>query len=234
MWWEVVFQPTTLFSLKSSEASNAAGKSLFFPSPYSIKMALLNAICTYDSVTTAIEHFDLIKELKIQVMLPDKFVVNNCFVRIMQESRGETRKESPNIMFKSTVVFREYLYLDGNISVAISNSEEINESDIRFLRNSFSKINYFGKRGCFFQFIDFASSPIQILPNYYSQDISNNEFFENGKHKIICRVDDFGPTTTFAKVNNFSKEKTERISKIVCLPYKMVTSNKNFSLFQRT
>ena len=46
MWLAVSYQPTSLFSLKLSSATNSAGKSLPVPSPYAVKMALLNAIIT--------------------------------------------------------------------------------------------------------------------------------------------------------------------------------------------
>lgn len=148
MWMEFAYEPTTLFSLKASEATNAAGKSLLSPSPYAVKMALLNAICTYDSVETAKSHFNLIRDLEMQFALPEHVAVTNCFIRIMQESRSETRKENPNIMFKSTVVFREYVYFSGIVKIAAKPSEETTQEQQDFLSRYFASINYFGKRGC--------------------------------------------------------------------------------------
>ena len=48
MWLEIIYKPTSLFSLKLSSSTNSAGKTLPCPSPYSVKMALLNAIITYE------------------------------------------------------------------------------------------------------------------------------------------------------------------------------------------
>ena len=84
MWWEIIFAPTTLFSLKTSEASNAAGKSLLLPSPYSIKMGLLNAICTYETPQLAEASFELIRDMNIEIALPEYIITNNCFIRIRQ------------------------------------------------------------------------------------------------------------------------------------------------------
>ena len=234
MWWEFVYEPTTMFSLKASEATNAAGKALLCPSPYSVKMSLLNAVCTYDTTETAIQYFDLIKSLKMEFALPEYIVVNNCFLRIMQESRSENRKESPNIMFKSTVAFREYLYLPGEMKIAISSEALKEKQNLDFIRTYLAKINYFGKRGCFFQLKSFSDSPLTELSNEYSREIIDKNYFNDGRPKVLNKVDDFGAKATFRKVSNFSSEKTERISKIICLPYKIIKSNKNFSLLERT
>jgi hypothetical protein len=234
MWWEFIYEPTTFFSLKASEATNSASKALLCPSPYSVKMALLNAICTYDTVATAIQNFELIKSLKMEFALPEYITVNNCFLRIMQESRSEDRKVNPNKMFKSTVAFREYLYLCGDIKIAIS-SELLSEKDnLSFLIRYLARINYFGKRGCFVQLKNISDNPISILPNEYSRELADTNYFTDGRAKILNKVDDFGTKATFEKVSNFSNQNTDRISRIICLPYKVLKSNKNFTLLERS
>ena len=233
MWWEITYEPTSLFSLKASEATNAASKSLLCPSPYSVKMALLNAVCTYDSIKAAEDNFDLIKRLNMEFALPEYIVTNNCFIRVMQESRSETRKENPNIMFKSTVAFREYLYLSGHIKIAVSRSPNLAEDELKFLKKYFAKINYFGKRGCFFQFKEISSSRIEELTSEYSREITDNNYFSDGRPKILNRVDDFEANVTFASVSNYTKEKTQRISRIICLPYQVIKSSKSFTLLKR-
>jgi hypothetical protein len=46
MKFSAIFQPTTLFSLKRKVIQRIKGQSLFLPSPYSIKMAILNQAIT--------------------------------------------------------------------------------------------------------------------------------------------------------------------------------------------
>lgn len=233
MWIEFVYEPTTLFSLKASEATNAAGKSLFSPSPYAVKMALLNAICTYDSVESARRNFDLIRDLEMQFALPDHIVVNNCFVRIMQESRSETRKENPNMMFKSTVAFREYIYFSGLVKIAVRQLEEMAKEQLDFLKHNFACINYFGKRGCFFQMTRCSIMDSEQLPPEYSQPVENRNFLADGRAKVLSKVDDFGPNATFSKVSNYSDEKTERMSKVIVLPFRVTKATKAFTLLAR-
>ena len=234
MWWEVRYEPTSMFSLKISEATNAAGKSLFFPSPYSIKMALINAICTYDSIDSAIQKFDLIKKLMFEYYLPDYLVINNCFLRILQSPHSETLKKFPHLPFISTVAFREYIYFSGEIKLAFTSKINFENEDLSFLKKYFAKINYFGKRGCFFQFKDFSDMPIENLDKNYSRLLSDKEYFQDSRPKILCKIDDFGEKSTFFKVSNYSNEKTDRVSKILCLPFKVIRANKNFTIIKRS
>jgi len=46
MQFSVKYMPTALFSLKDSNATNSGAKALFLPSPYAIKMAILNQAIT--------------------------------------------------------------------------------------------------------------------------------------------------------------------------------------------
>ncbi len=232
MWWEFVYEPTTLFSLKASAATNSAGKALFCPSPYSVKMALLNAICTYDMVDTAIQYFDLIKSLKIEFALSEYIVLNNCFLRIVKKDDHPQDKQRD--LFIHTVGFREYLYLSGNIKIGINSNLLKDEDNLNFLIHYLARINYFGKRGCFFQFKNVSDYPLQELTKEYSRELTDKNYFSDGRTKLLSKVDDFGPKVTFEKVSNFSKEKTDRILKIICLPFRVLKSNKNFSILKRT
>jgi hypothetical protein len=108
------------------------------------------------------------------------------------------------------------------------------EDNLNFLIHYLSRINYFGKRGCFFQFKNVSDYPLQELTKEYSREITDNIFFNDGRSKILNKIDDFGLETTFENANNYSKEKTKRIPKIICLPYKVLKSNKNFTLLKRT
>jgi len=149
MWFEFVYQPTTLFTLKASDATNSAGKSLLSPSPYAVKMALLNAICTFDSVSAAAEqHFVLIRDLEIQFALPEYIAVNNCFIKIIKE---DDHPRGPEDLFKSTVAFREFVYFSGELKIAVKLPPNFIQSQIEFLKRYFVRINYFGKQASLYQ-----------------------------------------------------------------------------------
>ncbi|MEA3313128.1 MAG: hypothetical protein U9Q18_01985 [Caldisericota bacterium] len=224
MWLEVIYRPTTLFSLKQSRATSSGAKSLLTPSPYAAKMALLNAIITYDSLQLAIDNFDLIKELDMRFSLPGRLVVNNCFLKIQKEPHSETKKEHPEINFQSTVGFREYVYFAGDIKIAVIIR---NEKAKDLLKQWLPRINYFGKKGCFFQFVKFKDST--TLGKEYSELLDDR--FTNLSPGLIVEMDDFDETVTFDNVNTYSPAKTKRKKKFYILPIKIERANKNFTSY---
>ncbi len=229
MWLEFIYQPTTLFTLKASDATNSAGKSLLNPSPYAVKMALLNAICTFDSVSVAEDNFDLIRDLEIQFALPEYIAVNNCFIKIIKK---DDHPKGPEDLFKSTVAFREFIYFAGDLKVAVQLPANFTQSQVDFLNRYFLRINYFGKRASFFQLISIPQDSISELGHEYSRDIKDKSFHD-GRAKILMKVDDFDNDIKFENVNTYSDKKTKRVSKIIFLPFNMVKANKNFTILQR-
>ena len=222
MWLEISYKPTSLFSLKLSASTSSAGKSLPCPSPYSVKMALLNAIITYASLNTAQEKFNLIRDLKLFFCLPETFVVNNCMIRILKDNDKVSKESKAISPFKSTVAFREYIYLSGNISIAIDISN-ILDKDVHFLEKWFPLINYFGKKGCFFQFLGFEKK--ETLPKNYVKILDKS--FPSG---IMFPMDDVDGKAEFKNMNNYDpKTKAGRIEKIWVFPYKQVEANKNYT-----
>ncbi len=224
MWLEIEYSPTSLFSLKSSSATSSAGKTLFSPSPYAAKMAMLNAVITYDSIETAKDNFDLIKGLDIQFRLPEQFIVNNCMIKISKHNRAGDENDP----FMSTVAFREYIYFSGNIRIAI-NLSELAKEHIDFLKKWFMHINYFGKKGCFFQFIKFTE--VTELNNEYSLIL--NDKFGNLAPGTIIEMDDFDEDSVFDNINAFSKAKGKRRSRFYILPILMEKASKDFTIFSK-
>lgn len=225
MWLETICRPTTLFSLKQSQATSSGAKSLLTPSPYAVKMALLNAIITYDSPQLAIDNFDLIKELDMRFSPPEKLVINNCFLKIQKEKRKESKINEYDT-FQSTVGFREYIYFAGDVKIAVM----VEDNKIKnFLKQWFSLINYFGKKGCFFQFIKFKET--NNLGSEYS--VLLNEKFTNLAPGIIVEMDDFDKTLAFDNVNTFSNTKTKRRKRYYVFPMELNRANKNYTLYSK-
>jgi len=231
MWLEIIYKPTSLFTLKMSGATNSAGKSLICPSPYSIKMALLNAIITYDSLKTAKENFAFIRDLEMKFCLPDNIVVNNCLIKIAKDND----KVSPAIKemkpFKSTIAFREYVHLGDEIKIAVQvnfNDDLFIQDKIDFLQKWFMHINYFGKKGCFFQFI--SAKTIDELSDDYSKILDNS--FPAG---IMFSMDDVNETAQFKNLDNFdsSTKDAKRDKQIFIFGFQQISSNKNYTFYRR-
>lgn len=224
MWLEIEYMPTSLFSLKSSSATSSGGKTLVSPSPYSVKMALFNAIITFDSLEEAKTNFELIKNLEMQFRLSDKFVVNNCMIKILKIKHSSLY--SPEDPFQSTVAFREYIYFNDNIKIALK-IDDLLEKDVCFLQKWFAHINYFGKKGCFFQFVGSREIP-EISSNEYSGILQGN--LEPG---ILKTMDDIDKEATFDNINNYSSQKAKRTQKVYKFPYFQEQSSREYHCYER-
>lgn len=225
MFFSAVYRPIALFSLRDSNSTSSGAKSLFLPSPYAVKMALINQAISLGGINFVddTQKFNAIRDLKIDYRIEGNFCVNNCFVKI-QKKRGDEP-------FKSSVSFREYIFLDSEIEMIFKTSELQNilfDNDIiivDFLKKYLCTINQFGKRGCFFQFIGFKDNPGKA--NVVPFDIKNIQC-----GGILQEYDDFGEKVTFDKVNNYSESKTERVKRIMFLPVVKMSSSKSYTFYK--
>lgn len=230
--FSALFQPTSLFSLKDSNSTNSGAKSLFLPSPYSIRMAILNQAITldgvdFDSGDKKNEWFKIVRDTKIEFSIQGKFCINNCFIKILrvkEDKRGKKQKEE-GIEFtpgmQTTISFREYIHISDPIEIIFSVQ---NEAHSIFLKKYLHKINYFGKRGCFFQFLRYNETPSE----------PNVNIFDSSKlaQGIIQQYDDFGDHFSFQDVNNFGgKSSVKRDKRIFVLNLTRISSSKSYTLF---
>jgi CRISPR-associated protein Cas5 subtype I-A len=231
MKFSAIFQPTTLFSLKDSNSTNKGATSLLLPSPYAIKMAILNQAITVGGELLKLEkkdskEFGYVRDTKISFYLPERisFCVNNSFVRIIEQKedkRGKKEKEAGQIFtpgFKPTISFREYVFISDKIEIIFDVESEVQKD---YLKQYLYRINYFGKRGCFFQFIEFKEDVNEA--NVIPFDV------KNGLAGILQSYDDFDSNVSFENVNNFSNTSTKRKTRILVLPLKTESSSKSFT-----
>ena len=235
MQFSVKYLPTALFSLKDSNSTNSGAKALFLPSPYAIKMALLNQVITNGEDIeknlsgTKSTNFSYIRDIKISFFIEFNsfFSINNSFVKILkkkEDKRSKKAKEKGDIFepgLQQTVAFREYLFLSNPIEIKF---EVTSENQKIYLQKYLHKINYFGKRGSFFQFLEYLDSP--NIANVKQFNISDNPV------GVLQEFDDFDEKTTFDNVSNFSSSNTKRIKKIFVLPLEKQSSSKSYTLFK--
>ncbi|MGQ9459520.1 MAG: hypothetical protein ACUVS5_14725 [Anaerolineae bacterium] len=236
MWLIAEYRPVTLFSLRSGLATSSGAKTVFLPTPFAIRTALLDAAIRTEGLGEGQRAFAWIKELSLAVRPPERVVVTNLFAKILKP----TRKQEEGRAMDRTIAFREYAYLVGTLSLAFGAAERQREE----LQALLAQVNYFGKRGCFFQLL---SQPQQAntlpkgfvpMDGVYLQDAGlkgqPGEVFVPG---IIQAMDDWGEELTFIKVNVSTDEKItlgrDRVRKSVILPYRLVRSSKGFSYYER-
>jgi hypothetical protein len=128
------------------------------------------------------------------------------------------------------VAFREYVYLNSDIEIAVNlNTEKIIlDEDIEVLKKWFIHINYFGKKGCFFQFKSFEEVE-NIEESKFCSVIS-----EGFKPGIYMQMDDVDKKADFETMNNFnSKKKAKRTNAIYSFPVALKKMSKTYSFYER-
>jgi len=214
MRFSAVYKPTALFSLKDSSSTGSGAKSLFLPSPYAIKMAFLNQAITLGGEDfTDSAKFSIIRDTKVSYRIFGQFCVNNCFVKIQKQ-----RDKNP---FTPTVSFREYIFMDNPIEIIFEVKEE---TDVILLKKYLHRINYFGKRACFFQFANYNDHPDE--PNV---KIFNPKHLSSG---LLQEYDDFEANCTFKMVNSYSEAKTKRNKEVLIVPLRNVSSSKSYTCYE--
>ncbi len=236
-WLSVTYQPVSLFSLKRSDATSMAARSNLVPTPYAIKMALLKVLLETqggkhqtDLDAWIKSEFAWIRDLQIYVLPPERLVVNRNGYKLRywnqqadKDYRKQNNKEAPPINpMQDGFVFREWVYLAGNIQICCGATNRLAE-----LEYLFSQINYFGKRGCFFQYLPEATLP---TPQPQFQPTPERGF-------TIQPMDDLGEKTTFDKINPFSSNKAQldkdRVIKIGFLPLQLTATSARYDLYTR-
>ncbi|HHY33799.1 MAG TPA: hypothetical protein GX515_12420 [Firmicutes bacterium] len=112
MWLLAKFEPSGLFTLRSSATTSMGGKTLLVPTMYAVKMALLSAAFASGRDVEAL--FPTIRGLVIRFLPPRKAVVTHSLVRMLREDR------SGKAEFISAPVYREFVYYDGELTIAFS------------------------------------------------------------------------------------------------------------------
>ncbi len=222
MRFSVKYLPTTLFSLKDSNATNSGAKSLFLPSPYAIKMAILNQAITVGGEFERLssnnsKQFKFIRDTKINYYIEDGsyFSTNNSFVKILKPAREGGG-------FIQTVSFREYLYLSSPLEVIF---EVDIEEQAQYLKNYLHRINYFGKRGCFFQFVEYIDSPAEANVVEFNA--------ENIGFGLLQGYDDFEANAKFENANIFTSANAKRVQKVLVLPVIQINSSKGYCVYKK-
>lgn len=195
MWLKVEYIPTSLFSFKDIKATNTAATSLLFPTPFGVKMALVSEAIKEFDFEKGKYIFKLVKKRKIKYNLPEEAVVNKTFGRI-NDLRNKIGRSKP--------AYREYVYFNGSLKVAI-NIDNMNQEEIDLLKSLFLRINYFGKKGSFMQFKE--SKITDNLDDNYLKLMSEGEIDFKFK-SIIQQTEDIPSDASFEAINIYNENES--------------------------
>lgn len=243
MHWRIAsYQPVGLFSLKHGEATSTGGKSLLVPTPFAIRMALLDgAIRVYGKAYGEREAFPLVRRLRFALRPPERVVVSGLFTKVLKPERD---KESDRAM-QRTIAFREYVYLSGNLDLALGGEPEA----LNLLEELLPHITYFGKRGSF----------VQLLPPVQSLETQNDDpppgfvpltgpsaagatvqgsFPATFPLGLLQRVDDWAEDITFGQANIYDRDAKlsvgrGRVRTDLVLPYRLSRAGRGFTVYER-
>ena len=226
VWLKASYQPTTLFSLRPSWATSSGGKSLLLPSPYALKMAVLDVALRVGGHTRGEAAWPWIRDMQIGVRLPRQIVVTNLFAKILRLRRNPAPPGSADAgPFQKTIGYREYVYHPAPIHLAFGAPE----AQAAQLSEWLAQINYWGKRGGFVQLL---AEPEQAedAADFLLLTAEQKAFPALGLAQML---DDCSPKMTFAHADIYNKKKPARVTRHIVLPYRPVRSSRSDSQYER-
>ena len=96
MWIIAEYEPVSLVSLKLSTATSTGGKSLLLPTPFAIKMALLDVAIRSEGLAAGEALWPAIREGRVAIDGPARIVVNNAFTKILKPPK---EKPTPKVLY---------------------------------------------------------------------------------------------------------------------------------------
>jgi hypothetical protein len=255
MWIMARYLPVAPFSLKPANSTSSGGKTLLAPTPYAIKMALLDAALRTLGVAEGERLFPFLRDLAIAIDLPHDLVVMKGFSKIRRpvESKDSQKKEETREDFEarlrekeaarnelgqyplySTIAYREYVYYRDPFTLAFATPDEpaLEQTLIYLL----ARINYFGKRGGFVQLLETPAKTEGLGEERFVEltATAQQTFYQTGTLQIL---DDCAHSLSFQRANIYSTERItlakERILRHVVFPYQLLQSSRSYSWYQR-
>lgn len=230
-WLTVAYSPVSLFTLKRSDATSMAARTNLVPTPYAIKMALLKVMLENQGASHSADfdawmkqEFAWIRDLEIRVQPPKYLVVNRNGYKLRYYDQTADKADKTHLTMPLTdgFVFREWVHLAGDLTFCCGITDRIID-----LKTLFSQINYFGKRGCFFQYLPDAHQETE-QPTF---NLGPNSSF------IVQPMDDLGEKATFGRINPYSAEKirldSDRMIRPGFLLLQLTATSARYDLYKR-
>jgi len=232
-WLVAQYQPVGLFSLKPGEATSTGGKSLLVPTPFAIRMALLDVAIRVRGVAEGPQAFEQIRALRLALRPPRRAAVTGLLAKILKPEReAEERARA----MQRTIAFREYVHLEGTLDLAFGGEPAHLESVAPLLPH----LTYLGKRGSFFQLLkppETVETADDRPPEGFIPLVPWNQTKGSFPLGHVQRLDDWGVSLTFEKANIYTSGKIQvgkdRIPMDVVLPYRVVHSGRGFTVYER-
>jgi hypothetical protein len=231
MWVAANYEATALFTLKPATATSSGGRTLPVPTPFAIKMALLDVACRVMGVEAAKAEWNWLNVCRVALRPAARLVVNNTFIKVLRQRRNPAEPGTPDAgFFQRTISYREYAYLDGDFGLAL---EVADEAQAVKLLEWLTCLNYLGKRGGFIQLLEMPTLREPLDKGYV---IVGEPLAGFNIDSMLLQLDDTTERMTFERANIYSGEKItlgkERVLHHVALPYRLVQSSRGYSFYE--
>ncbi|MEW6245291.1 MAG: hypothetical protein AB1555_01115 [Nitrospirota bacterium] len=203
-WLIAEYQPTALFSLKISLATSSVGKTLVVPTPYSIKMAFVDA--AFRARLSDLECEDFLRSLvgvEVRIRPPEAACITHTFVKVRQEPKTP----DPLRPYIDSIAYREVVHYQGTWGWAFDLATGDDTLAERLVRIA-PHVAYIGKRGSFIQFV--GVSRAQELGPDFTQPVQNEHPWTLPPRAHIAVLDDFGPEANLDVLSSFTKKSPKR------------------------
>ena len=231
MWVVADYEATALFSLKPASATSSGGRTLLVPTPFAIKMALLDVICRVEGVAAAESVCNWLSAAQVAIRPPQRIVVNNTFLKVLRPRNNPAKEGSADMgYFGRTITYREFAYYGDSFAIAI---EVQQEEHANRLQRWLMHINYLGKRGGFIQVLDVPTIVDTLQPSFIAVTGAIGQFDINS---VMTQLDDTSDNLTFEQASIYSGKRItlgkDRLLKHVVLPYRLVSSSRGYSFYE--
>lgn len=240
MWLVARYLPVSLFSLKSASATASGGKTLLVPTPFALKMALLDVAIRTRGLVEGERLFPLLRDVSIWLEAPRDLVVIKGFGKIQRLLKDKSNAEKASLAqakgqwpMQPTIAYREYVYYRDAFQLAFTTPDG---SDLPSeLSQLLLNINYLGKRGSFIQIME-QPCYVEHLPEQHFIHLTPTTMEQFSMHGTLQMLDDCGSSLFFAHANVYDAKRItigkERIIRHVVLPYRLLRSSRSYSWYQ--
>ncbi len=230
-WLVAQYSPAAPFSLKLSLATSSMGKTLLVPTPYAIKMSLIDAGFRAGLQQSYCgELLRVLVETDVRIAPPSEAVVTHTFVKVRQEPK----KSTPGEPYISTIAYREVVHYNGSWQWAFDLAAG-DDTLAQRLVDLLPHVSYIGKRGSFIQFMGLTRR--QELGNDFTQPVQMAASWSPPPRAHIVPLDDFGPEADLETLSSFTTKRPKRgqhrrfVDTIV--PIGIVNSGPGFTEYRR-
>ena len=222
MWLVVAYEPVAAFGLRPSNTTSSGGKSLLVPTPYAVKMALLDRLIRYGGLAYGIDRFALVRDLTIWLRVPHAASVNRTFQKVLRPGGNP---------WNETIAQREYVFHAGPMMLAFGDLDTEMAGELALILPS---INYFGRKGGFMQYAGHTEQPTAPTRSDGFVNLCAASDPDDVGFGFLQRMDDMHAGATFEDVSVFDKPRSDggRITYNVVLPYQLAYHGFNHTVYE--